>query len=263
MVAFVIFLLCLAICPAEEAAKTDFLRVKEEGENLCLQTAITTYQKEEQRVTLIGAVHLADQDYYVGLNERFKIYDCILFEMIGGEKAAEAQESSKPAVGIAKMYQVLATFLKLAEQREVIDYSAKNFVHADLTSEEFKKLQDEKGETLLDFGKKESGKSNPKFQKLMDALLSGDANKVKLQLIGDLGKGDDQIDAFAGKSVIIHDRNAKALQVLKTAVEKGNRNIGIFYGAAHFPDLEKSLVERGFKKGEQKWLNAWTVQRTQ
>lgn len=239
--------------------QTDFLRVKEGETASYLQTAITPYQKGVQKVTLIGAVHLADEGYYVDLNERFKSFDCILFEMIGGEKAAQMKPGLKPATGIARMYQVLAAVLKLAEQRNIVDYSAKNFVHADLTREEFEALEKEKGESLLGFGMKGGNTKDPKFQKLMDALLSGDANKVKLQLIGDLGKGDDQIDALAGKSVIIDNRNAKALQVLQIALGKGHQNIGIFYGAAHFPDLEKSLREQGFQKGSQSWLDAWTV----
>lgn len=159
------------------------------------------------------------------------------------------------------MYQILGNFLNLSQQRTAIDYTSKNFVHADLTSAEFKKLQKDKGESLLGFGKAHN-QNDSNFQKLMDALLSGDSNKVKLQLIGDLGQGDEQIDTFAGKSVIINDRNTKALQVLEKAMEQGHLNIGIFYGAAHFPDLEKKLLIRGFKKGEQRWLNAWSVEKS-
>ena len=75
-----------------------------------------------------------------------------------------------------------------------------------------------------------------------------------------LGQGDDQIAAFADNSVIIGDRNAKCLRVLRKQVrKKGRRNLGIFYGAAHNPDLEARLLKMGYWKGKQEWMTAWDV----
>ena len=258
-----VFLLFTLISLGEEPKKTDFLRVKQEEKFAYLQTAITHYTKDERTVSLIGAVHLADADYYTTLNERFTQHDQILYEMIGGEKIVELQKNPPKPSAMHKMYRVLATLLQLTEQRTGIDYDKENFVHADLTFAEFETLQKERGETLLSFAadssKNADPKNQPEFKKLMSALLTGDADRVKLQLIGTLGAGDDKIGALAGESVIITDRNARCLEVLEAQLEAGAKTPGIFYGAAHFPDLERGLQERGFQMSKQEWLNAWTV----
>ncbi|MDB4419030.1 TraB/GumN family protein [bacterium] len=263
MKALLIFLLSTFLCLADEVLKTDFIRVAQEEKASYLQTAITHYQKEDQKISLIGAVHIADAAYFQTLNKRFTKYDRLLYEMIGGEKIVGIQKNPPKPTAMHKMYHLLASFLKLSEQKTEIDYSKKNFIHADLTFREFEELQKKRDESLLGFAmdssKNADPESQPQFKKLMSALLSGDANQVKLQLIGSLGAGDDQIRALAGESVIITDRNTKCLEVLDAQLKEGHKSLGIFYGAAHFPDLEKSLKERGFKMGQQEWLNAWTI----
>lgn len=263
MKAPLIFFLNTLISLGEEAKKTDFIRVKDGEKSAYLQTAITHYRKGEQTVSLIGAVHIADADYYKTLNAWFTKHDQLLYEMIGGENIVELQKNPPKPSAMHKMYRLLATSLNLAEQKTGIDYNKENFVHADLTFAEYEKLQKERNESLLSFAvdssKNADPKNQPEFKKLMSALLSGDANRIKLELIGTLGAGDDQIGALAGKSVIITDRNARCLEVLDAQLKAGAKTLGIFFGAAHFPDLEKSLKERGFKMSKQEWLNAWTV----
>ena len=70
---------------------------------------------------------------------------------------------------------------------------------------------------------------------------------------------DSQISAFAGDSVIIGDRNIKCLDVMTSQIQEGHKNIGIFYGAAHFPDMEDRMLEMGFKKTKQFWMTAWDI----
>ena len=52
---------------------------------------------------------------------------------------------------LGNIYGLVSRFLKLTDQKSAIDYSKKNFVHADLTHKEFSDLQAEKGESLLGF----------------------------------------------------------------------------------------------------------------
>ena len=74
----------------------------------------------------------------------------------------------------------------------------------------------------------------------------------------------NQIATFAGSnSVIIGDRNAKCIQVLDSQVEKGRKRLAIFYGAAHFPDMEKRLLEKGFRKVSHEWVTAWDIPKPQ
>ena len=246
--------------------KTDFLRVKQSEKSAKLQTAITIYEKDGAKVALIGAIHIADQSYYDALNEKFATYDRLLFEMIGGERMGEIQKKKgKKTSFLSKTYAAAADFLELTDQKKAVDYSAKNFVHADLSLTEFKALQKKRGESLLSFAfdasKAAEKKKQPSMINLLTALITGDANKLKLELIDTLGNGDDQIGAFAGESVIITDRNAKCLKVLDAQLKAGHKNLGIFYGAAHFPDMEKTLLELGYRQTKQEWLDAWTVKK--
>jgi hypothetical protein len=42
-------------------------------------------------------------------------------------------------------------------------------------------------------------------------------------------------------------------------IAAGHKKLGVFYGAAHFPDMEKRLLEAGFKRVKQDWLTAWDI----
>jgi hypothetical protein len=254
------------------AQAENFIRVDEDDAAARLQTAVTRYQKDNASVELIGAVHIADKAYYRNLDERFKSYDAVLFEMIGGEKLAAAPEEAPadapPAKeelsGLHKMYDMVAKFLNLSGQMDSINYKAPNFVHADLTYEEFARMQKERGESVLGFALKASKEApepakQPDPTKLLAAMLSGKSDLVKLEIIHTLGQGDDQIAAFAGESVIISDRNQRCMEVIQREVTGGKKNLGVFYGAAHFPDLEKRLLDAGYKRIQQDWLTAWDI----
>ncbi len=260
--------------PAEK--KQEYIRVTEDESQARLQTSITTLEKDGKRVDLIGAIHIADAAYYQTLNERFTKYDRVLFEMVGGEKINQtveekAREAEQPAEknnlsGLRDIYTMVATFLQLKGQSESVDYKAKNFVHADLTMKEFQEKQKERNESLLGLALKAG--ANPETQKnikqpntakLLQAMLAGNGNMMKLELIHTLGAGDDQIGMFAGETVILTDRNAKCIEVLDQELAKGNNNVAVFYGAAHFSTMEKSLTEKGWKRTKEEWLTAWDI----
>lgn len=286
-----ILLLILPLTAKESAPVevTDFVRVKETKEKVELQTSNTTYVKGDQRVTLIGAVHVADESYYDELNMLFKKYDRVLYEMVGGENIVswikqreQLKKSNKKGNrgvhALGKAYGRAAEFLNLAEQIDGIDYFAKNMVHADLTHPEFSKLQKERGESIKGFEKesnqkrveeqreksaKESEKkTKSKSEDIADNLkkdLTGDANKVKRRFMDNLGTMDDHIRSLKTESVVITDRNAKCLRVLAEQFKNKHLNCAIFFGSAHFPSMEKSLFDLGFEKKEQSWMTAWNL----
>jgi hypothetical protein len=255
----------LALIAINVAAQAEnFIRVDEDNKAARLQTAITSYERDGASVELIGAVHIADKAYYGKLNERFKDYDAVLFEMIGGENIAGKADADQDPSGLHKIYDMAAKFLNLTGQLQSIDYTAPKLVHADLTLEEFSNMQEERGESLLGFalkaGKQAPEKTNqPDPAKLLAAMLSGKSDLVKLEIIHTLGQGDDQIAAFAGESVIISDRNRRCIEVLQRELGAGKRKLAVFYGAAHFPDMEKRLLKMGFKRVAQDWLTAWDI----
>ncbi|MBJ05935.1 MAG: hypothetical protein CMO40_02295 [Verrucomicrobiaceae bacterium] len=251
---------------------TDFIRIDENDKAARLQTSVTTYQKGAVTVDLIGAVHIADKKYYEHLNDSFKKYDVLLFEMVGGEQMVDGafpgQQEARgdiQASFLRGMVDGMSRFLKLSSQVQEIDYSPKNFVHADLTMKQFEKRQKEKGESLFGFAlaaaqqAQNEGVEQPNPARLIAALLSGNSDGLKLEMMKSLGQGDDQIAALAGNNVIIGDRNAKCIRVLRKQLQKGKKRVGIFYGAAHNPDLEDRLLKMEYQKGKQHWITAWDV----
>lgn len=276
-----------AAASADEPPKVEFIRVDEDASAARLQTAVTRYEKDGVAVDLIGAIHIADKAYYQELTRRFEGYDALLFEMVGGEKfgrqqpaAKEPEPDKKPddkpadpkaaekkAAGqsaLHQIYKMVASFLGLTGQMDQIDYTKPNFVHADLTQAEFEKMQKERGESILGFALKnaqdpKAAKNQPDPDKLLKAMLSGRSNLMKLEIVHTLGQGDDQIGALAGESVILTDRNARCLEVIERELKAGRKNLGVFYGAAHFTDLAKRLEEKGFKRAKQEWLTAWDI----
>lgn len=250
----------------------DFIRVKETDDRAKLQTAVFGYEKNGVRVDLVGAIHLADRRYYEFLNSYFENYGVLLFEMVGGERLGggvkpqviEEPEKEDNLAGLRTIYETMEKALGLTGQAGLIDYAAENFVHADLTMEEFETLQRERGESLLGFMieaglNAEKPSREPNSLNLMRGMLTGRSDLVKLELMHTMAEGDRQIDSIAGENVIIDDRNAKCMEVLAEQIADGEKNIGIFYGAAHFPDMERRLEEMGFKKVSTKWLTAWSV----
>lgn len=262
-----VYLVVGAVTAEEKVAQvTEYIRVEHTPTRSMLQTGVTTYQKGDVRVDFIGAVHIADKAYFKNLNREFTHYDALLFEMVGGEqlvggKAPEDAEENKLAF-LGAAYQMMEKALDLSGQKDHIDYAAKNFVHADLSLKEFQELQKQRGESILSFAFKQAkGAENQKVDasRMLSAILSRNPAKLKLQLMDTLAQGDNQIANMTGENVIVGDRNIKCLDVLDQQVKAGKKKLGIFYGAAHFPDMEKRLIQKGYVQRGHRWLTAWDV----
>lgn len=182
----------------------------------------------------------------------------------------EKQVVEKPKAnldGLHGAYLSGAKWLGLSYQMLEIDYLKDNFVHADVTLEEFAALQAQRKENIVSFMLKTSIQAakkpvkEPNSFRLLSSIIKGNKNGLKRELVHTLGAGDDQVSGLAGENVIIGDRNAKCLEVLDREVAAGKRNLCIFYGAAHFPDMEKRLLEGGWMKTETGWLTAWEIGR--
>ncbi len=265
----------MILASGDDGLAGDFIRIKETDQVAKLQTAVFGYEKDGVRVDLIGAIHLADASYYQFLNRYFENYGVLLFEMVGGEGFGRGKQplvlenvegGEDELSGLRVIYGSLERALGLAGQMAVVDYTKQNFVHADLTMKEFSDLQAEQGESLLGFMIRagiaaERPKRDPDTIRLMRGILSGRSDLVKLEMMHTMAEGDTQIDSLSGENVIIDERNAKALRVMQTEIEKGETKLGIFYGAAHFPDMERRLIDLGFKRVSTKWLTAWRVEK--
>src|SRR5436853_2158084 len=59
------------------------------------------------------------------------------------------EPGAAPQSGVGMLQHMLKNFLDLDFQLDEVDYSAANFVHADLDAETFVKMQEERGESIL------------------------------------------------------------------------------------------------------------------
>lgn len=266
--------------PPATAAPTAFARIAEDvnGSPTALQLAIVRYAAADERFTvdLISAIHVGDAAYYQDLNERFRAYDVLLYEMIVSGDEGEPGGSAGAGGGagglglITLMQNGLKDMLDLTYQLDGIEYDAANFVHADMTSAMFAKSMQERDESLYvyfwraffaamdDYGRDPLGLKD--LQLVSGAINAGRNDALKIALAHDLVATSFNPDVFGGEngSALIEARNEHAVHVLKQQIEAGNRRIGIFYGAAHMPDFERRLAhDLGLEKTAIEWVDAW------
>ena len=252
-----------------------FLRIRrtDSGEPVALETSIVRYVPADgsdgMTVDLVGAVHIADRQYYRQLNEAFTEYDALLYELVAPEnmRPVSGQRAQHPVTGIQR---TLKNMLELEFQLDQVDYSPKNFVHADMSPAEFAESMKDRGESFLQMYFRMLGyamatqSSNPGSDaSLLLALFSQNrAVRLKRIMADQFEDLDGALSAFNGPdgSTLISERNKKALSVLREQMDKGKRRIGIFYGAGHFADMEQRLVDDfGLRRAEVKWLTAWDL----
>lgn len=263
---------------AEEAKKNDYVRYVGDDKVGKLDTVVVSMKKGDVKLDLIGAVHIADKSYYSELTELFKGYDSLLFELVDGQNIKNEVEGKKEATDkdadpafkfLRGMMTSLSSYFKFQYQTDGINYHTKNFVHADVSLDEFEQMQDEKGESFFTLFQKairaqiEVGadkSAEPKGSQMLLALL-GDSSGLKVAMARSLASADTLLDAIEGEdgTVILAGRNKVALKVLEKETAAGKKNLGIFYGAAHLPDMETRLVKMGYERTGEKWITAWDI----
>lgn len=264
--------------PDKKAAPPDYVRFQESDKGARLQTAVARFQNAKGvTVELIGAVHIADKAYYDALNARFKMFEVVLYELVGGEfRDREKLKSSGDAERmkwVGWLQETMKKSLGLMGQLEGIDYNAKNFVHADMTTGQFFGSQEKKQEsfvgllfkawqTQIAVAAEGDMPDQPGLAKLLEILCSKDSPTELKRLVG---REFDQVERImagveaGGGTVLIGERNRVALEVLDREIVKGRKNLAVFYGAAHLPDMEQRLAARGFKKKAVEWMTAWDL----
>ena len=238
-----------------------------------LEVATGTYKNDNGvTVHLVGAVHIGDRGYYQGLSKEFEKYDALLYELVKPADAGVPAPGAAPRGMIAMFQRFLQGALELDFQLDGIDYTKPNFVHADMDAETFARMQEEKGESLLglmlsqmvrDLAREMEGKGSKAPQidamALVEAFNSPDrARQFKLILARGFGDLEEQMAGMQG-TVILTERNKKAVSVLREQIRAGKKNIGVFYGAAHMSDLESRLALMGFKRTGMEWRTAWDM----
>jgi hypothetical protein len=153
-----------------------------------------------------------------------------------------------------------------------VDYTKDNFVHADMSPDEFAASMKSKGESWMQMflrmlgqglAKQANKKEGATDADLIFALFANDrALRLKRIMADQMEDLELQMAALEGPdgSTILTERNKKALTVLERELKAGKKKIGIFYGAAHLPDMhERLLKEFKLKRGGEEWLPAWNM----
>ena len=83
-------------------------------------------------------MHIGDAAYYQQLNKEFKAYESVLYEMVKPAKLDPAQFQNRPPSSVGMMQTFMQKQLDLAYQLDEVDYTAKNFEHADMTVKQFR-----------------------------------------------------------------------------------------------------------------------------
>lgn len=276
--------------PPEKQVEGQFIRIvtDETGDPQTLETSVTRYalpldSGDELIVDLIGVIHIADAKYYAELNELFRDYDALLYELVAPEENA-IPHSEEGSSLLGNLQGGMGHALGLEFQLDHIDYTADNFVHADMSPEEFARSMEERNESFLSMVFEamqqqaaqqeqsggafdlsgilsffnEEGQIDPQrvmrsliddqaqsIQMMVELFRDGQSFTLKKMMAAQMAAADDQMAMFNGPdgSTIITERNKVALYELLRQIALGKRRLGIFYGAGHMSDMEERMLE--------------------
>jgi hypothetical protein len=272
--------------PAKTEIGNDWVRVQygDDGKPVGMQTAIVRYATKAKPdgasappivVDLIGAVHVGDVSYYRQLNQHFKQYDALLYELVAPEgTVVERGRGTSNAHPVGAMQNGIKSLLELDHQLEEIDYTRPNFVHADMSPDQFVQAMKDRNESFLQMYFRLLGNAMAHQSELtangqsldielFAALFAKDRpRRLKMALAKQLAEMESLMVSFGGEegSVIISERNKMALKVLKEQLAAGKRKLGIFYGAGHLNDMDERLrKDFQLEPVSISWLTAWNL----
>ncbi len=265
----------------KQKEKVSFLRVKKDakGEPESLEVAIARYEFKDgpnqgAYVDLIGAVHVGSKEYYKELNQRFKDYDSMLYELVADSSA------NKPLPGserggfnpLGAMQTGMKDVLKLSFQLDEVDYTPSNFVHADMSPEDFQEDMKARGDGFVAMFARAMGaglavqnskKGSTQQAEMMAAVLAKDTIALRRVMADQFESMDSQMAGLAdknGKSTLLTERNTKAFKVMEKELANGKKRLAIFYGAGHLLDMHQRLI-RDYQATPTtfEWLEAWPL----
>jgi hypothetical protein len=265
----------------ETGQETKFIRLRRDDNRrpAAMETAVVHYSSAARpgvAVDLVGAVHVGDASYYDDLNKLFEDYDVVLYELVAPEgtrvpKGGRKGPSTHP---IGAMQEGMSSILELSHQLNCVDYTKQNFLHADMSPDDFNKAMEERGESFFQMflrlmgtgiAQNAAGGGGVNDAALLMALFSKDrAIQLKSIMAQQFESLDGQMAALDGPggSTIITERNKRCFDVLEKQLQAGKKRIAIFYGAGHLPDMERRLTtDYGFQRSGESWLAAWQLQK--
>lgn len=265
--------LLLGLAPAQ--AEESYVRWQrgDASDSGALQTAVATFTHPDTRVEVIlyGVVHVADAAYYRQVQTDLDGYDVVLYE--GVAPPQDKAQARQQAEDLKDLQQTMGEVLGLTFQKDGIDYTRANLVHADMTLDQLQEAMGGKDQSPLDqlFGGAQFKQLMPMLRALGPMAKAMMANnpamqdRLKMMMAQQLAHAD--LGAQLGenfKRVILERRNEVAMEVLAEQLQhRDHGRIAIFYGAAHNPDFEERLGKLGWTRSDKRWMSAWSVGQSQ
>ncbi len=259
-----------------QATKGSYVRTIQSGsDTFCVQTGSRLFRKAgAPDVDLVGAMHAAETRYYPEIQAILAKSDLVLYEGVTDGRRKNPLELPSDEDQRKSGYGRLASALGLITQHKGIDYRQKSFRNCDLTIQEMQWLLQQEmkrgdqgsdraksaDKELRQVGRMIGGKSW-----LMNGVIGlvGSSpmlrERVRFMLVAS-GADADTDNTLDGRlqQLILEDRNAHVMKELKGILRReSHRRIAIFYGAAHFPDMQKRLIAMGYQPaGPIRWNTA-------
>ena len=264
-----------AVAQQAEIKEPEFVRIIKGENNHVFQVALVRYEPRtgaaDRYVDLVSAVHIGEAQYYQDLNQRFAQYDVVLYEAIKPKDAVLPTGGAAEKSGLSTFQSGMADFLGLVFQMDHVDYTPQNFLHADLSPQEFMQSMEDKGESIFSMvfnvwraslSQGLTGQTPITNLDVVNALMATDRQDAFRKLMATAMMDLDSLKVLEGSegSTIIAARNDRALSVLSQAMKNAdNQSIAIFYGAGHLPDFHDKLVRRfDLVPVATQWLDVWT-----
>jgi hypothetical protein len=272
-----IVLLCMLIAHASALAPTtqplaNFVRYVDDGHGGGkMQAAVGRYVNDDGiSVDLLSTMHIGDTAFFQNLARKFPKYDAVLYELVAPRGVPPTEE------GVNDQQRMIAQDCDLENQGPHMNYDRPNFVHADLTLEEIQRLEVARHGTFKGAlgegpgikaarGAEDTAGQREIYADIKAAKSAVPAERVRLmrraysRLLEVTSQPAPGHTYPAGMEVLVGARNDEVIRVLDQTVGDGNKNLAIFYGAAHMVDLEHRLFEMGFKRQAVTWVTVWTV----
>ena len=247
----------------EKVEQPSFLRIKksDKGNPESLQVAVARYSFDEGEfkgayVDLIGAVHVGTKEYYQELNKRFKTYDAMLYELVADPSANKPDKRAERGGfnPLGALQTGMKDVLDLKFQLDEVDYSPANFVHADISGEDFVEDMKQRGDSFVGMfarmmgaglAAQNSKKGSTQQAEMIAAALAKDTIKLRRVMAEQFESMESQMAGMAdknGKSTLLTERNTKAFQVMEKEIRAGKKKLAIFYGAGHLLDMHQRLL---------------------
>ena len=264
--------------PAKNRVDIDsFIRVRrdEKKNPVAMETAIVHYvptdpTRKNPTVDLVAAFHIGEKKYYEDLNNAFEKYDVVLYELVAPPGTRVPKGGGNRDSAVSKVQKFMKDTLELEFQLEQIDYTKRNFVHADMSADDIAKSMSENGESwlgvitrVMTYSMTQQSKGgDDSMVDLLFVLMSKNRALALKRNIADQLDWNGMLAALEGPggSTLVSGRNKIALDVLKKQIAAGKRKIAVFYGGGHMPDMDQRLrADFNLVPAETRWLTAWDM----